>query len=219
MAKEYGFNPEDLTYFARVGDQLKAVSTELIKRDVNRFAHGMQVQLRGLTNQMLAGQLPAQQWYDESARLLKLSYRATADVAGGSGEDMNREDRQRWLELALLLLLLLNRAADDLNVGVVPRDGRLTSYIGSLGAANNELYENWRLGQALDRGYREARRVLTDADHCRDSKGRPGCVELAALGWQPIEKVVRIGGATCRRHCKCLMEFRGKNIGLLRLPR
>lgn len=210
-SKEYGFQPETLTYFAQVGDRTRAVRTSSIKLDVSRFAHGVQQELRELTNQMLAEQLPAQRWYDESARLLKLSYRATVDVARGSGEDMEREERERWLELALLLLLLLNRAAQDINAGVFPLDGRLTAYIGSLGAANNGLFENWRLAEAKRLGYTEGRRFLRVADHCHDSGDRRGCVELADLGWVPIEQVVPLGGATCRLHCRCELHFQGRH--------
>lgn len=215
MAKQYGYLPDSLTYVSKAGQRTKAVSSSSIKLDVNRFARGVQADLRRLTNQLLHGQLSAQRWYDESARVLKLSYRATADVARGTQDDMTHEERQRWLELALALLLLLNRAAQAINTGAFPLDGSLTAYIGSLGAANNGLYENWRLEEANRLGYREARRVLTPADHCRDSKGRKGCIELAALGWVPIEQAVKIGGATCRDHCRCRMEFRGKTIGLV----
>lgn len=214
MPKQYGYNPETMTYFQRIGDHETAVPASSIKRDVNRFAQGVQSRLRDLTNQMLTNQIGAQQWYDESARLLKLSYRATADVSRGGGE-MTEEDRKRWLALALTLLLLLNRAAEDINRRIFPMDGRLSAYIGSLGAANNGLYENWRLTMAKNLGYTEGMRKLTPADHCHNSSDRPGCVELAALGWVPIEKVVWLGAATCRRHCKCEMHFRGKKSGLL----
>lgn len=206
--KQFGYRPDTMTYISRVGQQTRALRQSSVKLDVNRFAHGVQTELRGLTNQLIKGRLPAQRWYDESARLLKLSYRATADIARGTPNEMDQEERQRWLELALLLLLLLNRAAQDINAGAFPLDGRLTSYIGALGAANNGLYENWRLSEAARLGYREARRVLTPADHCQSSGGRQGCIELAALGWVPIGQVVKIGGATCRDHCRCLMEFR-----------
>ena len=111
MIKRYGYRPDSMTYVSRVGQETRAVSSSAIKLDVNRFAHGVQTDLRDLTNQMLHGQLPAQRWYDESSRVLKLSYRATADVARGSQDDLEQEERQRWLELALALLLLLNRAA------------------------------------------------------------------------------------------------------------
>ncbi len=208
--KQYGYNSDSLTYFSKVGDRQKSLPQLSVKLDVNRFALGVQKDLRNLTNQLLSGQMPAQRWYDESARLLKLSYRASVDVARGTREGMTDEEKQKWITLVLLLLLLLNRAADDINVGEFPMDGRLTAYIGALGAANNGLYENWRTGQAINLGYREARRVLTPADHCHDSDDRPGCVELAALGWVPIQQVVRLGDATCRQHCKCVMEYQSK---------
>jgi len=209
MAKQYGYKLEDMSYFQQVGDRQRPVPGSSIKLDVNCFALGVQTELRGLTNQLLANQIPAQAWYNESARLLKLSYRATADVSRGGGE-MTEEEKKRWLALVLALLLLLNRAAEDINRGAFPMDGRLTAYIGALGAANNGLYENWRLKMAQNLGYTEGLRVLTVADHCHTSLDRPGCVELAALGWQPIERVVWLGAAVCRHHCKCELHFRGK---------
>ena len=128
---------------------------------------------------------------------------------------MTDEEKKRWLTVALLLLLLLNRAAEDINAGAFPMDGRLTAYIGALGAANNGLYENWRLSMAINLGYTEGMRVLTVADHCHTRLDRPGCVELGALGWVPIEKVVWLGAAVCRHHCRCELHFRGKKTGTL----
>lgn len=210
--KKYGFNPGSLSYFSHVGDRQRSLPQSSIKLDVNRFALGVQTDLRNLTNQLLAGQIPAQAWYDESARLLKLSYRASVDVARGRNDGMTNEEKEKHIALVLLLLLLLNRAAEDINAGIFPMDGRLVAYIGSLGAANNGLYENWRLGQAINLGYREGRRLLSPADHCRDSHDRPGCVELAALGWVPIHQVVRLGDATCRQNCRCVIQYRGKPL-------
>lgn len=158
--KQYGFKPDSLEYFSKVGEKTKSLPQSSVKLDVNRFALGVQTDLRNLTNQLLSGQMPAQRWYDESARLLKLSYRATVDVARGNGRGMTNEEKEKWIALVLLLLLLLNRAAEDINAGVFPMDGRLTAYIGALGAANNGLYENWRLGQATNLGYREDRKSV-----------------------------------------------------------
>lgn len=207
--KIYGYNPEALSYYSQSGSRQYSLSDASVKLDVNRFALGVQKDLRNLTAQLLTGSLSSQQWYDESARLLKLSYRATADVArGSSAPEMTNEQRKRDLELLLLLLLLLNGAADAINSGEMPLDGRLTAYISSLGTANNGLYENYRTSLAVNLGYREARRLLSPADHCHDSADRPGCVELAALGWVSIEKLVRLGNATCRQHCKCIVQYR-----------
>lgn len=216
MAKQYGFHPQSMTYYSKVGDRQQPIPQSSIKLDISRFARGIQTEQRSLVNQLLSRQITPQRWYDDTARLLKLSYRASVDIARGSSGEMSDDEKQRWVELSLLLLLLLNQAAEDLNQGQFPLDGRLTSFAGSLGAANNDLYENWRLGSAMDIGYTEARRVLGVADHCRNSADRLGCVELAALGWVPIRDLVAIGGATCRRHCHCSIEFRGKPSPLFR---
>jgi hypothetical protein len=199
-----------MIYYSKVRDKQRAIPQSSIKLDINRFAKGVQAEQRNLASQFLNGQITPQRWYDESARLLKLSYRASVDIARGGSGDMTEVEKRRWVELSLLFLLLLNQAAENLNAGNFPLDGRFTSFAGSLGAANNDLYENWRFGSAVDLGYTEGRRVLGVTDHCHNSLDRPGCIELAARGWVPINELVPIGGATCRRHCHCTLEFRGK---------
>lgn len=60
----------------------------------------------------------------------------------------------------------------------------------------------------------EAKRVLTFAEHCRDSKAgvfgpaRHGCLELADRGWMDIHEMIPIGGATCGIWCKCFIIYR-----------
>lgn len=51
-------------------------------------------------------------------------------------------------------------------------------------------------------GMKFGRRVLGVADHCEE------CVDLAGLGWTPIQEVVPIGNASCHVRCHCHLEFR-----------
>jgi len=213
--RKYGFDPESMTYFIDRGNVQKEIPTHAIKLDVNRFAIAMQNQQRALMAGMIAGRLTSQEWYDESIRLMKLSYRATADVARGTNRDMNDEEKKRWLILILLLFTLLNGLAENLENGILPINGRLPIYAGLRGAALRSLFENWRLHESKVRGFTEGRRFLGFAEHCHPSKDRPGCIELAALGWLPIEKVVPIGGATCLDNCKCEIHIRKKDKPLL----
>lgn len=81
--------------------------------------------------------------------------------------------------------------------------------------ARAELYARavWGEAQNLARkkahrdGFTQERRVLGVADHCQNS-GVPGCLEQAALRWQPIGVLVPISATTCRSRCHCHFEFR-----------
>lgn len=207
MKKQYAFDPETLNYFQVTESGRRIIPPASILLDVESFALGIQVEQRELANRLTNGQITAQQWYDESARLMKLSYRAAADAARGSGEEPKEEERSRWLEIVLLLLLLLNSTAEALEEDELPIS-KLPGIMVARGAAVRSIFKNWRLGLAKRAGFREARRILGVAEHCQDSADRKGCIELAAQGWVSIDRFVPFGGATCRDHCKCSFQFR-----------
>jgi hypothetical protein len=48
----------------------------------------------------------------------------------------------------------------------------------------------------------EARRVRRASESC------PGCVEWAAKGWMPIERMKPLGQLQCRSRCRCYIEYR-----------
>lgn len=211
--KRYKFMARTLVYFVlrRDGRRYPVPATS-IRNDIDRFVGGVQQELRMLAAQLAAGQITAQQWYDETERLMKLSYRASVDVARGKHAEMTPEEKQHYIEALLLLLLLLNKFAHEVETGIVI-DGKFLHRAGMYGLNGRALYENWRLWAAVVNGNTEARRVLHPADHCTASAARPGCIELAALGWMPISQMVPIGGATCYSNCQCTIEFRGAKKG------
>lgn len=207
MKKQYGFDPQSLDYYQVTERGRRKIAPASILRDVEAFTLGIQQQLREIANRLVNGQITAQEWYDESARMMKLSYRAAVDAARGSGEEPTEEEKNHWLEIILLLLLLLNSTAEALGDGELPIS-RLPGIMVARGAAARSLFKNWSLGNAKRAGFTEARRVLGIAEHCQDSADRKGCIELAAQGWVSIDRFVPFGGATCRDHCKCSFELR-----------
>jgi len=210
MAKQrFGLEPGSLAYYQQIGERRRIIDTGVIKKDINRFAQGVTLELREITNRFINGQINGQEWYDESARVMKLSYRAAVDIARGDNGEMDDNDNEEWLALALLLLLLLNRTAEALEKGTLVLDGRLMNIAGLRGGGVRSIFENFRNVVARQTGYTEARRVLGVAEHCERSADRPGCVELAARGWVPIWTMVPLGGATCRDNCKCTVQYRG----------
>lgn len=215
MIRTYGYNPSTDTYYEDRGGVRRVIPQSSIKLDVNRYVMGIQQEQREITRRLISEEITSQQWYEESARMLKLSTRAVTDVARGTDEPMTDEERARLLLLLLLLFRKLNRTAEALNSGSISLDGNLLTSAGLRGATPRASYENWRVTEHQARGYTEARRVLGVAEHCERSGDRPGCVELAALGWVQIERLIAIGEATCREHCKCTVEYRGRRVRLL----
>lgn len=214
----YGYDRNTMMYFERLGDgTARKIPMDSIKLDINRFALAMQTQQRALMAGMLNQKLTSQEWYNESARLMKLSYYATTTAARGTNEPMTDEEKNRWLLLLLLLFLWLNQLAESIVNGSLPLDGRLPVYAGLRGAALRSLFENWRLKKAQAEGWQEGRRVLGIAEHCHqefepgDPRYKPGCVEEAKKGWMSIDKLVPFGLCVCGNNCKCHFEFRMKH--------
>ncbi len=64
----------------------------------------------------------------------------------------------------------------------------------------------------IQAGYTEAKRVVTAAEHCRNSLAPggviEGCLEAAHRSWMPIQEMPPIGTLTCKQFCKCFIIYR-----------
>jgi hypothetical protein len=210
--RKYGYNEKMDVYYERTMGGDVPIPFTSIKMDINRFVVGVQDEMKQVTQQLTSGQISPQEWYDRTAGLMKLSYRATVDAARGTDGQMTDEERNRWIALIIILLLLLNDVALGINEGTINIDNRLIISVLLRAGAARSVFENWRLAEHLADGFIEARRVLGVAEYCKASNDRPGCVDLADKGWIPISQMVPIGGATCRDHCKCTIFYRGKPV-------
>lgn len=76
------------------------------------------------------------------------------------------------------------------------------------------LFHGRRLQKAKIYGYTEARRYLTDAEHCTPNpnsgvKYTPNdCPGWAAKKWVPIHTIPPIGTLNCHQFCKCYIRYR-----------
>lgn len=206
--RQYVYDPRTLTYMQSVNGRTRKIPMESVKMDVNRFANGIMLAQRQNAADMMNAVITPQQWYDQTARTMKLSYRAAVDVARGQNGEMDDSERNKWLLLILILFLLLNDTAGELENGNILLDGRFPIHQGLRGAAVRSIFENWHLWQAQGYGYREAKRLLSPVEHCEETVLHPGCLEEANKGWMPIEKMVPIGGCTCLNNCKCRIIYR-----------
>jgi hypothetical protein len=181
----------------------KYVSRES-RLSVHRFANGMRNEMRALASSFLHKQITLQKWYDESRRLMKLSYLAVIEKKDP------QHDTQKTLAVILFLFLLLNKFASDLMGGEIRMNGHIVSRAGMYGDAVYSVSENWTLQSVLGLDM-ECRRVLgPNENHCYPSD-LPGCIELAQMGWVPVANMIPLGQTTCRSNCRCRIEYRKKN--------
>lgn len=205
--RQYAYDKKTLKYYEITGGRKREIPIESVKMDVSLFAAKIQDQQRQLMIDMMNGAISPQEWYDQSIRLMKLSYYAVTTVSRGNPGGMSEEEKSRLIWLLLFLFLLLNDTATGIVNGRIKISRRLPVSHGLRGAAIRIIFENWRLTEARRAGYDEARRFLSIAEHCHKSS-LPGCVEEAERGWVSIDSVVPLGGCTCRGNCKCYMRYR-----------
>ncbi len=208
MPSHYASHPNKLIYSANYGDgRRRLLPSIVVTHEVERFSNGIKAEMTALALRLKKNKISLQEWYDEQARLMKLSYYTAANVA--RGQEPNH--LMTAAEIAFLLWLLssqfdyLNEFAEEIAAGKVDLEsGRFTQRAGMYGASVFSVFQNWRLWGAQNVGYTEARRLLSPAEHCSE------CLELAAAGWMPISKMIPLGQTTCLGNCKCIMQYRNQ---------
>jgi len=180
-----------------------------IKMGVQRVANAVQRDLRELTTQLVNGEISRQQWYDSMRSTMKHEYRAAYLASIGGLENYDRSEISKFGWRMRPHYRWLNNFLAEIESGDQPLNGFAVMRAGMYARAANGIYENERMRVAAEAGYREARRKLgPNENHCETTLNRPGCIDLAAMGWIPIDQMIPIGAATCLSHCLCGMEFR-----------
>jgi hypothetical protein len=220
MARSYGYNPRTLSYIEHTNAGARRLSPQTVSQDVTRVAIASRNQMRGLAIKLKNGELALQQFYDEMSRSMKQSYYAAVSAARGRQPN----ELLRDAEIAFVVWLFtrqfdhLNDFMDDIESGKVKLDGGFVNRAGMYGMATKSVFENWKLWEAGQNGYQECRRILGPSEHCYDGPDRPGCIELAQMGWMPIQQMTPIGDATCLTNCQCHLEFRNQRQLSARSP-
>lgn len=185
------------------------ISAEQIKLGNLRVAKAQEMYMSDLTQQLIDGQITERQWYLSMRKAMKDEYRASWIASIGGVENYTRSEaskfgwavrpQYRWLDN---FLLEIQSGKQQLNA-FAKRRARMYA------RAANGIYQNNILRIAKQNGMREARRILGESEnHCHDSRQRPGCIELAQLGYVPIDQVVQLGSASCLSNCLCSFSFR-----------
>jgi hypothetical protein len=203
--KGYVYDPVKRVYYSPSG---RIVSNKRLRAAVGRVSDEAARHARKETLQLVAGSIILAIWYSRMLDLLKALYKTIWLVSiGGFLFD---DDTQRNLFYVLMLLQFgyLDNFAQQIESGEQPLDGRAVARSEMYGLHGNTMWQNILIRQAEEDGYTEARRILgINENHCHDSD-RPGCIEVAAIGWMPISQMIPLGGCTCYDRCLCSMEFR-----------
>lgn len=182
-------------------------SLTLRRLAIDPFLINVKTLIREITSQLQSGAITLTEWQIEMGRLVKLSQIVAALVAvGGVAEQL---DSAKVAAEIAATLLLLQKFAVDIQTGKQKTNGRLIARAALYGALARGIYEEVIRGGAMIIGKQYERRVLdSSADHCETHGGLTGCVELAALGWQPIGTLPKLYKTPCRTNCLCHFEYK-----------
>lgn len=186
----------------------REVTNEQVVRSVKKISAESAKRMKKATQQLIAGVIILSVWYSRMRDLMGALYKTIWLLAIGGFVFDDDTQRNLFYLFVLLQFNYLERFRFQVEMGMQALDGRAMGRAGSYGNYGNAMYQNYELIEAAEHGKTRARRNLgPNEEHCEDSADRPGCIELAALGWIPIEQMVPIGDATCYSNCQCTISY------------
>lgn len=167
---------------------------------------------RALSSQLQTRESSLIEWQRGMLDQVKQTQIAAALPSNGGDTNSSQADYKKIAALILILLLLLQGFADDIEDGTQPLNGLLLVRSDLYGSAARDTFEEVRRhGMAVYFGAVQERRMLGRAEHCHTDEDLQGCVELHDLGWVPINTLPRLGHTPCRTNCKCRFIYRYKD--------
>ena len=205
--RDFIYNPASGKYRRVLSN--RTVSEAEIRRAVFKVSTEAKNRIRTQTKQMMAGAILFVIWYARVRSILKALFRAVWTVTLGGLLFENEATRNAFYLWSILYFDKLDMFKIAIETGTMPFNGHIVSAAGRMARAANGMFQNAKLAAGRRVGHNEAMRVLGENEnHCHDSDDRPGCIELAELGWIPIDQIVPITQATCRENCLCQIRTR-----------
>jgi hypothetical protein len=155
-----------------------------------------------LGDRLRIGDIGLHDWQIGMANGIRLIHTLAAALAVGGFIRLDVETIRATEALVAQQLDYLAAFSVQIQIGDQPLNGTFMRRIAMYAEAGLGAAQEIRRGLAIRLGYDEERRVLGEADHCRD------CVRAARLGWQPIGTLPRIGASVCKTNCRCRFQFR-----------
>lgn len=178
------------------------------------------VQMSALTDQLIAEQISLAEWQIGMMEEIKIAHTAATASAVGGWAQLSQADWGFAGRLIRDQYDFLRSFANEIASGKQRLDGTARVRTNLYGqAARGTFEETRRRYERLKNGMEEELRALGEADHCSsddDPSGESeGCLELSALGWQPIGTLPKIGESVCivRCHCRFIFRKRGPDGG------
>lgn len=203
---EYVYDPIRRVYVnTRSG---RDITPDQLNRFVRKVSNESSRRMKKSTQQLIAGIIMLSVWYSRMRDLMRALYKTIWILAIGGFVFDDDFQRNLFYLFVLLQFNFLDNFVYQMEVGLQPLNGFAMTRAGMYGNYGHSLWEDYWLTEAEDLGYTEAIRILGDNEnHCVDGK-RPGCIELAQLGWIPVRNMVPIGEAQCYSNCHCRIKYR-----------
>ena len=179
----------------------RITSEAIVRADLDRYIDEKNWRLDSLTTQLRNREISLADWQTQMRNELRTAHNNAAMVAKGGRDQMTNADWGRTGRELRTQYGKLDQWAADIASGKAPLDGRANARARLYGEASRGTYEQQRRAMAADRGNQLERRILHAAESCAD------CIQYAALGWQPIGTLPRIGQSQCRTNCRCTFEY------------
>jgi hypothetical protein len=210
-ASDFGWNEAAGRYVSL--SSRKFVSFLDVRNSLENVMAASGARMNRLTDQLIGEQISLAEWQLGMMEEIKISHTAAAASARGGWAQMSQADLGATGRLVRAQYDFLRNFANEIASGKQRLDGtaRVRTDLYAQ-AVRGTFEESRRRYERLYDGMEEEARVLGEADHCSsddDPTGeREGCLELAALGWQPIGVLPKIGESVCITHCHCKFIYR-----------
>lgn len=161
------------------------------------------------TQRLQAGQINLAEWQLAMEQEIKTIHVASSASARGGWAQMTQADWGWTGQRVREQYEYLRRFADQIASGKQPLNGRVLVRANMYAQAGRSTFQEMRRRYVrIYKGATQEARVLEpNAEHCEETEERPGCLELAELGRQPIGTLPKIGQATCLTFCRCRFQF------------
>ena len=202
----YSWNERAGRYIDRATGRFVAFSA--VERIMEGDVRAASANMRVISEQLRNGEISLASWQSGMMTDIRRIHLAEAMAARGGWRQMTQSD-YGWVGQRIRTQYdYLNKFAGEIANGTQPLDGRFLLRVDLYASAGRTTFQEMRRRYEASKGKTMERRVLAPAEHCTTQGALMGCVELAALGWQPIGFMPPIGETPCIVNCKCHYEFR-----------
>lgn len=159
-------------------------------------------QILSLAQQLRDGTISLERWQLQMMAESKSVHLYSAMAQRGGWAQLTPADYGRVGQIVRREYSYILRFGRQVASGEQRLDGTLIRRAELYVQAGRGTYHEFERVAEERKGMNEERRRLSPADHCDD------CVAHAALGWQPIGTLPRIGDSQCLTKCQCYFEYR-----------